>query len=116
MTAPDGLAAAEAWLPLPVDTPPSPGAHAARVAAAAYVRRVRPSLFRNAEGTTTPDPVEHADVVYGAQLLAARLWARRGSPTGLASFGEFGAAAVVRLDPDLERLLSTGRYARPVAR
>ena len=78
---------------------------------------MRPDLFRVVGGEAqTPDAVDHADVVFGAQLLTARYWARRGSPTGLASFGEFGAAAVVRLDPDVERLLGVGRYAKPVAK
>lgn len=117
MTAPADLAAAEPWLPLPVDVSSSDGAHGARLAAAAYVRRVRPDLFGlAADGVTalTPDPVAHADVVQAGQLVAARLWARRGSPTGLASFGEFGPGAIRSVDPDVERLLGIGRSAAPV--
>lgn len=107
MTVPVDPATVDTWLPLPADVPPSPGAHAARAAAAQLVRRARPDLF--AAGATPTD----AAVVYGGQLLAARLWARRGSPTGLAAFGEFGPAAVLRLDPDVERLLGVGRYSSP---
>lgn len=54
-----------------------------------------------------------ADVRQGAVLLCARLWSRRGTPAGLASFAEFGATAILRLDPDVERLLGLGRYGRP---
>lgn len=82
----------------------------ARLAAAAYVERARPELL-----TVTGDVVTFdapPDVKLGAQLLAARLYARKGSPAGLASFGEFGPAAVRAGDPDVDRLLSTGRHSR----
>ena len=52
-------------------------------------------------------------VVQAAVLATSRLYARRSSPAGLASYGEFGAAEVLRLDPDVSRLLGVGRYARP---
>lgn len=87
----------------------------ARRAAAAHVEQLRGDLVTvvvTAEATTvTFDPTP--DVLYGAVLLAARLFARRSSPTGLASYGEFGPAAVLRLDPDVERLLNVGRYSAP---
>lgn len=108
MTAPVDPSTVDTWLPLPPDH--TADAHRARVAAAAYVRRVRPDLFAG-----DAVPTDQA-VIYGAQLLTARLWARRGSPTGLASFGEFGPGAILRLDPDVERLLGVGRHSRPVAR
>lgn len=79
-------------------------AEQARLGAAAYVERVRADL-----DWTDPAP----DVVMGAAILASRLHARAGSPLGLASFAEFGASAVLRLDPDVERLLGLGRYAKP---
>jgi hypothetical protein len=47
-------------------------------------------------------------------MWAARLWARRGSPAGLVSFGEFGIANTPSFDADAERLLGIGRYASPV--
>lgn len=80
-----------------------------RLATAAYVERARRDLV--VVDTFTPP----ADVVDGALLMVGRLVAREGSPQGLASFGEFGPAAVIRSDPDVERLLGVGRYGRPVA-
>lgn len=52
-------------------------------------------------------------IVEGTLLLIARLHARKGSPLGLASFGEFGPASIARLDVDIERLLGLGRNAPP---
>lgn len=83
----------------------------ARLAATAYVERLRPDLL---DTTVTPAVFRATpDVAEGALLVAARLHARKGSPAGLASYGEFGPAAVLRFDPDVERLLSLGRHARP---
>lgn len=101
-------------LTLPADQgdPQLSDADAARLAAAAQVERARPDLTTvDAAGVATfaADP----DVVQGALLLAARIYARKGSPQGLASYGDFGPAPVTRLDPDIERLLSVGRYGRP---
>lgn len=79
-----------------------------RIAAATFVERVRPDLF--VEGTFTPP----ADVVEGAKLLVARLYSRIGSPAGVASFGELGAASVRSFDPDVDRLLQLGPYRKPV--
>lgn len=83
-----------------------------RKAAAAFVERRRRDLVvvdgETVTFTATPDVVE------GAIMLAARLHARKGSPTGIASYGEFGPAAVLRFDPDIERLLGIGRSGRPV--
>lgn len=83
----------------------------ARLAAAAYVERNRPDLLTLVELTPTYLPTP--EVFEGALLLTARLHARKASPTGLASYGEFGPAAVLRFDPDVERLLGVGRYAPP---
>lgn len=64
--------------------------------------------------TQEPAPEEWpADVVLGAQLLAARLFARRNSPEGVASFSDAGAVYVQRNDPDVAMLLKIGGYARP---
>lgn len=103
------LPAATVYAHLGVDVGSAQQADAdrARLAATAYVERVRSDLL---DGVTyAPDP----DVVHGALLLAARLYARRSSPQGLASFGEFGPGAIMRLDPDVERLLGVGRYGSP---
>lgn len=97
--------AAQLRLDREAGTPLPSLAEQARLAAAAYVERVRADLDWTA-------PVA-ADVVTGAAILASRLHARSGSPLGLASFAEFGPSAVLRLDPDVERLLGLGRYARP---
>lgn len=103
------------WLPLAdllahlsvqAGTPNAAAAERARAAAAAHVQRLRPDLAGPA-GYTADDAVRQ-----GAVLVAARLYSRRGSPVGVASFGDFGAS-VPRLDPDAERLLGVGRYAAP---
>lgn len=80
---------------------------AARTAAAVVVERARPDLLVG--DTFLADEA----VVFGAALQASRYFARRNSPTGLASYGDFGPAAVLRLDPDIERLIGVGRYAQP---
>lgn len=49
------------------------------------------------------------DLELGAVLLAARLYARRGSPLGVASFGELGTAYVQRHDPDILSMLRLDR-------
>lgn len=52
--------------------------------------------------------------VLGANMLAARLVARRNSPAGVATFGSEGLTAyVVRNDPDVALLLKLGPYAVP---
>lgn len=82
----------------------------ARLAAAAFVEgRRRDLVWLDALPSEVP-----ADVWLGAVLLTNRLLARRGSPQGVAEVGEFGPAAVLRTDPDVERLLGLGRYGRPV--
>ena len=54
-----------------------------------------------------------ANIVTGANMLAARLWRRRDSPAGVVAFGDAGAAYVQRNDPDVAMLLELGAYARP---
>lgn len=51
--------------------------------------------------------------VQAGLLATARLYARRSSPAGLASFAELGGVEVLRFDPDVARLMGTGRYAPP---
>lgn len=111
----------EAGLPRdanPEATPSAGHIERKRAAAAAYVERNRPDLLVAGDPLADP-PVPDvftppADVVAGAVLLTARLYARKGSPLGVASFGEFGPADVLRYDADIERLLGLGRYAPPV--
>lgn len=100
------------WLPVDQVVDGIPGSDATsierhRLAAASFVEAHRRDLFVDGAG---PVP---AHVVEGAVLLAARLHARRSSPAGLASYGEFGPAAVLRFDADVERLLGIGRSAKP---
>ncbi|MFB6943394.1 hypothetical protein ACFWGL_12420 [Streptomyces sp. NPDC060286] len=60
------------------------------------------------EGANWPD-----DVTTGALMLGQRLFARRRSPTGVATYSDTGPAYVARWDPDLERLLRVGKWAPP---
>lgn len=85
-----------------------------REAAADWIQDQRKDLFVTVgEGdaavtTFQPTPA----VVQAAVLAAARLWSRMGSPAGLASFAEYGAAEVLRTDPDVTRLVRTGKPVR----
>lgn len=54
-----------------------------------------------------------ANVVHGSVMLAARLWARRNTPEGVATFGSDAPAYVQRNDPDVAMLLSLGAWAKP---
>lgn len=80
-------------------------------AAAAYVVRVRPEFLVAVD--LEADPVVYVftpddDVKLGAVMLAGRLFARRGTPLGVAGFSEFGGNAMLRHDPDIARLLKIG--------
>lgn len=66
----------------------------------AFVRRVAT--------TSVPEQAQ------GALLLAARLWRRRNSPEGVATFTSDGAVYVQRNDPDVAQYLGIGSYAPPV--
>lgn len=100
-----------AWLQLDPGDPQTAAAELCRVAAADHCERQRPDLFAPVDGVLPPVGDR---IVFAGVLAAARLYARRSSPAGLASFGEFGAAEVLRLDPDVSKLLGVGRYAPPV--
>lgn len=52
-------------------------------------------------------------IIEGATMLAARLFERRNSPQGVASFGDTGPAYVQRNDPDVALLLKIGSYSGP---
>ena len=83
-------------------------------AAVAYVARVRGSSVNltGAPGSGLPGP--DGDLLLGTLRLAARWHTRRRSPEGLLAMGELGAARVPSVDPDIERLLRIGRFARSV--
>jgi len=61
-----------------------------------------------------PDWAMAADVVLGANMLAARLYRRKNSPDGVLPFGAEGAVYVQRNDPDVAQLLGLGTWAKPV--
>jgi hypothetical protein len=88
-----------------------------RTAAADYVEGTRRDLWvieLDAEGVEISRTyVATPRVVEAALIAAARLWTRKDSAAGLASYGEFGASEILRIDPDVERLLAVGRYAFP---
>lgn len=105
-----------AWLPLAAllaplgigpDSDKARDVEAARVAAADEVQHLRPDLPWGAGYVPPPR------IVQGAVMWAARLYARRSSPTGLVTFGEYGAVTTPSFDADAERLLGVGRYAAP---
>ena len=51
----------------------------------------------------------------GAHMLAARLWRRRSSPSGVETLGELGPTYIAKWDPDIESLLGIGRHRDPIA-
>jgi hypothetical protein len=52
-----------------------------------------------------------SDYVVGAVMLAGRIYTRRNSPAGVATFGTEGAVYVQRNDPDVAMLLGLGPYS-----
>lgn len=52
-----------------------------------------------------------SDKVVGAVMLAGRIYTRRNSPAGVATFGAEGAVYVQRNDPDVAMLLGLGPYS-----
>lgn len=55
---------------------------------------------------TVPDPVAQATL-----MVAARLWKRRSSPTGVEGFGDFGIIRPTRTDSDVAAMLAPYRRA-----
>lgn len=55
-----------------------------------------------------------ADVDEGGVLLAARVYGRRGSVSGVAGFADLGVAYIARFDPDVAWLWGIGDYQSPV--
>jgi hypothetical protein len=51
------------------------------------------------------DQLEDPDVHDGTVKLAARLYRRRNTPSGIEAFGDAGAAYVARGDPEVRMLL-----------
>ena len=79
-------------------------------AATAYVETIPYVLELDPE--VWPAGLWPSDVTQGAIMLAARLYRRRNTPSGVESFVE-GAVYLPRRDHDVDLLLHTGFYARP---
>jgi hypothetical protein len=73
-----------------------------------YVARCRPEWL-NPDGSYDPDD----ETYQGARMFAAREYRRRNSPSGIEAFGDV-TSFVSRFDPDIDRALQTGVFARPV--
>jgi hypothetical protein len=111
------------WLQLEAEAEGSPlrlVAEDCRAAAADHLEQQRLDLWADVLDLETDPPtvvgrtfVASDSLVQAGVLVTARLYARRSSPAGLASYGEFGAAEVLRLDPDVARLAGLGRNAYP---
>jgi hypothetical protein len=95
-------------LSMPVDDP-TDGVAAAVAAVNALVRGWLRPVATGVDGAEEWNPTH----VFGATMLAARLYRRRDSPAGVLPFGEEGAAYVSRNDPDVALLLQMGSYAPP---
>lgn len=54
-----------------------------------------------------------ARVTRGANMLGARLFRRKNSPSGVETFAGDGVVYVQRNDPDIAQLLALGDYAKP---
>jgi hypothetical protein len=111
------LADVKAYLGLaPADTFDETWLSSAVGAAEPFVQRARPDAFPQLVEGGGPDfTVRPAADAYGAALqLAGRLYQRRNSAMGVAAFNELGGPVyVAKFDPDIERGLRVGAYARP---
>lgn len=85
-------------------------------AAEPFVERARPDSFpRAAAGGPDFSQPPSSDPYFAAMQLAARLYGRRNSANGVAAFDNMGGPVYVsRYDPDIERGLRIGIFARPV--
>lgn len=95
------------YLALPEDGPAEDTTYL-ETTVAAVVAKVASWLDPLAEGAEYP-----ADVRHGTTMLAARMWRRRATPSGVETTGEFGAFYVPRTDPDIAMLLGLGNYLGP---
>ncbi len=86
-----------------------------RRAAADWCQDQRPDLWQPAPAGDLPAVTFAATerIVMAGLIATARLYARKGSTAGLASYAELGPAGVLALDPDVARMLGTGVHARP---
>ncbi|UUW92674.1 hypothetical protein [Pimelobacter simplex] len=97
------------WLGLTDSDEAAAIAEDCRRAAAAWCETQRPDLIDADTGVfSVSDAIVQAGV-----MAAARLYIRKGSGAGLPAYAELGAGDVLRLDPDVARLLGIGVYAPP---
>lgn len=82
-------------------------------AANAYVQGARPDVTLDPDDGT-PLSAWPPDIDMGAILLAAKVYGRRGSVSGVAGFADLGVAYIARFDPDVQWLLGLGDYQSPV--
>lgn len=82
-------------------------------AAVSFVERVRPQFNYTADPLSDlPEPT--ADHLLGTIRLARRWNERRKSPDALIDMGALGSARIPSFDPDIEKLLRIGRWAKAV--
>lgn len=82
-------------------------------AAVSFVQKVRPQFNYGADPLSDlPEPT--ADLVLGTVRLAGRWYTRKRSPDALVAMGELGSARVPSFDPDIEKMLRIGRFAKAV--
>jgi Phage gp6-like head-tail connector protein len=58
------------------------------------------------ESRVYPESVRAPEVRQAVLLLASRLYKRRNSPDGVAGWDDGGAVRILRVDPDVERLIT----------
>lgn len=99
------------WLVLEAEDTAAAVVNDCRIAAAAWCEQQRPDLLTVVDDveTFTASPT----IVQAGVLATARLYSRKGSPAGATAYAELGPGDLLGLDPDVSRLLGTGRYARP---
>lgn len=100
------------WLKVDADSPQARVVERCRLAAAQYVEDVRRDLFDD----QAPPVFQPTDrVILAGMLATARLVDRVGTASGVA-FSELGGAGLIlRYDPDVDRLLEIGPFAKPTA-
>lgn len=77
-------------------------------AANGLVAALRPDLPVSTDPEVPPTWPPQCD--YAATLQAARLYGRRGSVQGVASFADAGVSLLARMDPDVRLLLQVGEF------
>lgn len=109
--------AVRTWLGLPASDPALEDAVAATNA---YVGRLGlPLVQQLVDGIPVLDAgglpvmVPAADTVLGAKMLAARIYRRRNSPSGVEAITDAGTSFVARYDSDISRLLKLDGFAGP---